>query len=210
MLQEVYGISRYEKSKYNGVLFLMREAHKGKENMSLSDIEQGNKEWLCRVIHYHDDHNTHLNDDDIPSLISRYGNRFAEILKVLPIEDKSLENIAYVNINPYGGGSSASQKYSADLRSSEKFETRMAEIFSRIPMEDTKFIITCKDVFDKLLSIDEIQKDKEGLKYKNGLVGRVGKKANEHIIYLEMKEHPCRSHAFDTGCMINLDWAINS
>ena len=67
------------------------------------------------------------------------------------------------------------------------------------------FEYTLKDAFDAL-HLSEIQKNK-GLKYKNGKIGRgrAGKKADEDIIYLEMKIHPCRSPVFEKNYTLDLD-----
>jgi len=203
-MDPVYGITKYDKSHYNGVLFLMREAHKANNSEKQPAIDKGNKDWLERVIHYHYNHHTPMDVDDNPTAISRYGNRFAEILEQLPVEDKNLESIAYANINPDGGASSMSPEYRKIVASEELFKARMDKIFSRIPKEDTKYIITCREAFEAL-SPSDIQEDK-GLKYRNGTTGRAGKVAG-HIICLEMIKHPCISPALETGFRIDIDWS---
>ena len=57
-MDPVYGITKYDKSHYNGVLFLMREAHKADNSEKQPAIDKGNKDWLERVIHYHYNHHT--------------------------------------------------------------------------------------------------------------------------------------------------------
>lgn len=201
-MDPVYGITKYDKSHYNGVLFLMREAHKADNSEKQSAIDKGNKDWLERVIHYHYNHHTPLDVKDNPTAISRYGNRFAEILEQLPVEDNNLESIAYANINPAGGGKTKGKEYNDRLKQLDK---RIADIFSVISEEDTQFIILCRDAFDMLLSPSKIQEG-PGLKYRNNKIGRAGKKTDGHIIYLEMIKHPCISPTLEKNVRIDLDW----
>ena len=175
------GVTWYNPSSYNGVLILLREPHKNMNEIETEDVVCGNRKWLARVLFAPKDR-----------FENRYHNRIIEMLDALPDINHRPEQIAYANLNTKGGGAVSSKGYREILNNPVKRQQELDRIFSCVSKKETKYIITCKDIFNALSDPKKIKKD-NGFQYTNNLVSRSGE--IDGIITIEMLKHPCISPA---------------
>lgn len=175
------GVTWYNPSSYNGVLFLLREPHIDKNETEPENVILGNWEWFTRVIFAPTDR-----------FEKRYQNRIIEMLNALPNIEHHPEQIAFANLNIKGGGSTSSKNYWEILNNPEKRQIELDRIFSCVSKEKTQYIITCKEIFEAMSDLKTI-KEKNGFQYTNNNISRTGKM--DRIVLIEMLKHPCISPA---------------
>ena len=175
------GVTWYNPSSYNGVLILLREPHIDKNEIEPEKVILGNWKWLTSVIFA-----------PTGRFEKRYHNRIIEMLGALPNIEHCPEQIAYANLNIRGGGATSSKNYWDILNNPEKRQQEMNRIFSCVSKEKTRYIITCKEIFEALSDFETIREN-AGFQYTNNSITRSGKM--DGIILIEMLKHPCISPA---------------
>lgn len=88
----------YPKAEFNGVLIILREPHI-KHGETPEEAFLGNRRWFEHII----------SDRPMTSLMTRYKNRFCEMLRYC--NKQGLSSVAFTNVNLDGGGKTASPKY---------------------------------------------------------------------------------------------------
>ena len=177
-------VTWYNPQAFNGVLFLMREPNNESNDTDPVKITEGNWKWFSSLLKP-----TAKDRDETKGKKTRYHNRFEEMLNALPIADKNLEHVAYANLHIYGGGKANSKEYQEILNDKDKRTKEMKRIYQCIPQDKIQYIITCRDIFDRLSDQDTI-KCGTGFTYEK-CVSRTGK--TDGIVLIEMIKHPCIS-----------------
>lgn len=161
-------------TNFNGVLFLLKEPHRDK-----NDNPQSENVWPERL----------LNDDMIHGTkydrgaVTKFRNRFREMLPYVNLSADELKNCAFFNVNPLGGGSVVSETY---MKIDKGYTAKI--IISDV---NPKFIFTCSDIYSELkkeyfiLPSDEIV----GIRYANKSL----KSFNHHQRQFFEIVHPTRS-----------------
>lgn len=154
----------YPKTDFNGVLIILREPH-----IMLGETPEeaflGNRRWFENVI----------SDKPMTSLMTKYKNRFGEMLR--HCNKQGLSSVAFTNINLDGGGKTASPKY---------WKTDKTPILHDI-IDSVKptIVFTTRELFN-IISKDVTTQS--GIKYRHGKELRSVKA--QDILYFEIF-HPC-------------------
>ncbi len=187
----------YHKNNFNGVLILMREPHISQKDKGqpVEEIERKSHEWITKVL------NQSFTEADFAECkdekerrsargaITKYYNRFCELLTLIGKSAETLPQIAYTNLHKEGGGATVDESYKAILN---KFN--FCEFKEMIkPISNLEYILTCGDIFEKLQSILPSNGCPDcsnlGLKYPSG---RKRAMKYENVTIYEIA-HPSRS-----------------
>ena len=156
----------YPKTEYNGVLIILREPHI-KDGTSPEESFLGNRRWFENLI----------NDKSINGRMTRYKNRFNEMLSLC--NKTCLSSVAFTNINVDGGGKTASPKY-------WKMD-KVPILNDIIATVKPSIVFTTKELFNIVSKDTETQ---SGIEYNDGKVLRSVK--IQETVYYEI-DHPCYS-----------------
>lgn len=161
----------------NGVLIVLREAHKDNENVTVEENLDGNCKWIQSV----------LCSDETGNQKGRYRNRFFEMLEAVGKDKTDLPSVTFTNINNKGGGSCKSDSYD----SLDKVEI-LDEILDLIK---PKIVFLPHDVFyDKIKHHSNVELQ-HGLMYKN-CEKELGKVTIDGVVFYEIY-HPSYSKIID-------------
>lgn len=156
----------YPGADFNGVLIILREPHI-ENGTSPEEAFLGNRHWFKYII----------SDKPLTGLMTRYKNRFNEMLKFCNRTDFSL--VAFTNINLDGGGRAASPKY----WKMDKFPI-LNDIIAAVK---PSIVFTTKELFNIVSKDTETQ---SGIEYSDGKVLR--SVMIQETVYYEI-DHPCYS-----------------
>lgn len=175
-------------TQYNGVLILLREPNDPQKKKK-PEYLRDNALWFRDVIA-----GKCLSDEWKDSAyrnraISRYGNRFREMLKAIDsTETLRLESVVFGNINIEGGGDFVGVNYGKTDKAK-----RLEDILRALSTcgYTTRHAFVCLDLFQLIIKEKDTDLLKnEGFIYSNGK--RMSKAVRGEIVYYEML-HPSRS-----------------
>ena len=116
-----------DKTKFNGILIILREPHDERNISNASGALEGNKIWFQEII----SNNVRRTRQE-----SRYRNRFIEMISYCG--DREIENIAFANIKLQGGGCNASSEYWEKDK-----KAAFNAIIEEIGKENLRYIFVC-------------------------------------------------------------------
>lgn len=139
-----------DKTKFNGILILLREPHDERNISNASGALEGNKIWFQVIIG---------NNVKRTRQESRYRNRFIEMISYCG--EREIENIAFANIKLQGGGKNASSEYwNKDKK--EPFDA----IIEEIGKENLRYIFVLPEIFKLVTNEKSAEIINSGIKYK--------------------------------------------
>ena len=163
-----------DKTKFNGILILLREPHDEKNISNASGALEGNKIWFQEII----SNNVRRTRQE-----SRYRNRFIEMISYCG--EREIENIAFANIKLQGGGSNASSEYWEKDR-----KAAFNAIIEEIGKENLRYIFVLPEIFKLVANEKSVEIINSGIKYKGQEPKR--RVRIDGITYYEIL-HPSRS-----------------
>ena len=202
-MKENYGFEEYEGfvgsvDDFNGIIFCLREPHiKSKDDPSKKQ-EISKEFWFQRIVNEKEKYYQELKEKSTVKEIAvnkrigtRFKNEFIGIFKQFEW-NAAIENVAFCNVNPKGGGEHTGEEYKKTL---EKAHEKIEEIIKQSP-RDELCIFTCVDIYEKLKQAwktqYEIEEKTNGVSYKNNVKKYFECQISNKIVRIYEIYHPSR------------------